>query len=350
MDQQQVAQIRDAVQHNCHVADAQHGSDYGLCTYLMKMREYFRWEKGLAFTDALANDEVGDWLTAREHLWAQLTDSEFLPICIDGCSYDAFDISAINDALQELGLVYSGGLGNSGRPHFFLGEMERREVHSDYALLVSGRELARDLAAPPAMMRDEMIFVRRESLCRMLWEKLESWRWRRPDNALGRAFSCYDFERDLNGSLEAMTDSELDLVLLHEQGECRAGEWLGEQWNRMLLDLIHTPAELAARAVRDHIADCMVTLPGLSLLDRPASVHFFMGNLGAMRKQLYPALQSVYANWIGSGDGMLLGQAAAHGERHWKRVADEMLALHRTHGKAAAGPLRELAESSRLED
>jgi DNA topoisomerase IA len=48
------------------------------------------------------------------------------------------------------------------------------------------------------------IFLRRESLRRLLWEKLESWRWSRPDNALGRAFACYDFEGDLEESLDAV--------------------------------------------------------------------------------------------------------------------------------------------------
>ena len=336
------------MQHNCHISDARHGSEYGLCTYLMKMREYYRWEKGLGFGDALVKDEVGDWLSARECLWAELAESDFVPIAIDGRVYDPFDVRSINQALCGLGLVYSGGLGNAGRPHFFLGEMERRECHSDFSLVVSGRELARDLAAPPAMTRDEVIFVRRESLRRMLWEKLESWRWNRPDNAMGRAFSCYDFEQDLDTALAAMTDSELDLVRLHEQGECKAGDWLGEGWNQMLLDLVQTPAELAARAVRDHLADCLVTLPGLADMDRPASVHFYMGNLGAMRKQLFPGLQTVYERWVESGDAGLLAQAAVRGVDHWQQVASEMLALHASQGADAAPALLELAENNRL--
>ena len=46
-------QLCDAVQKNCHISDARHGTDYGLCTYLMKMREYFRWEQGLGFEATL---------------------------------------------------------------------------------------------------------------------------------------------------------------------------------------------------------------------------------------------------------------------------------------------------------
>ena len=60
------------MQRNCDIADAQHGGDYTLCVYLMKMREYFRWEAGLPFNARLPKDEVGEWLTAREGLWESL--------------------------------------------------------------------------------------------------------------------------------------------------------------------------------------------------------------------------------------------------------------------------------------
>ncbi|MCU7880956.1 MAG: hypothetical protein KZQ66_19710 [Candidatus Thiodiazotropha sp. (ex Lucinoma aequizonata)] len=71
-----------------------------------------------------------------------------------------------------------------------------------------------------------------------------------------------------------MVEKELDAVLLHEQGEYLAGQQLGEIWDRMILDLGHSPAELMARAVRDHWADCRVRLPRLLEIEDQASVHF----------------------------------------------------------------------------
>lgn len=348
MNQQQIDEIRANVQHNCHIADARHGADYGLCTYLLKMREYFRWEQGLGFSSSLGKEELGDWLTAREALWAGLEEADFVPVRIAGVEYGPFDANAINDLLHEQGLVYSGGLGAAGRPHFFIGELVLREQRDGYSLMVSGRELARDLAAPPAMSREGMIFVRRESLRRMLWEKLESWRWSRPDNALGRAFACYGFEKELDAALDEMTDSELELVLLHEQGECLAGDLLGDQWNRMLLDMPHSPAELAARAVRDHLADCSVTLTRLAEMNRPASIHFFMGNLSAMRKLLFPSLQQAYQAWRESGEAEPIRVLAERGVEHWARLAHEMLGLHREQGRDAARSIHALSERSRL--
>jgi hypothetical protein len=341
-------EIRVSVQRNCHIADARHGSEYGLCTYLMKMREYFRWEMGRGFNDNLGKDEVGDWLTEREDLWSRLGESEYTAIRVEGRDYDPFDNQAINRSLLDYGLVYSGGLGYTGRPHFFLAELEHKEELPDYSLYVSGIELARDLAAPPAMTRGDLIFVRRESVRRMLWEKLETWRWARPDNALGRAFACYDFERDLHASLEAMTGNELELVMLHERGECLAGDRLGEQWNRMLLDLTQTPAELVARSVRDHLADCLVTLPALAEMGRDASIHFYMGNLNAMRKELVPGLFGVYESWLSDRDSSSIGDIARRGVDHWSRSADKMLDLYRAEGAEAAVRINRLAESIRL--
>ena len=160
------------------------------------------------------------------------------------------------------------------------------------------KEYARDLTAPPAMTCGDAIFLRRDSLRRLLWEKLESWRWNRPDNALGRAFACYDFEGDLHAALDAMTDQEIQAVLWHEQGEYQVGCRYGEAWNRMLLDLIQTPAEIMARAVRDHLADCLVTLPALAEAGDAPSLHFYLGNLNAMRRTLFPALETAYADWL----------------------------------------------------
>jgi hypothetical protein len=344
-----ILDLTRAVQHNCHISDARHGADYSLCTYLMKMREYYRWEQGLPFGAVLEKARVGDWLQAREQLWEGLEEAELSPIEVDGERFDPFEADAINACLAPHGLVYSAGLGGSAKPHFFLGDLESHTQQGGYAVFVSAREHARDLGAPPAMTIGRSIFLRRESLRRMLWEKLESWRWTRPDNALGRAFSCYDFEGALDASLEAMTDREIAAALLHEQGEYEAGQHLGDGWNRMLLDLVLTPAELMARAVRDHLADCLVTLPALAQAGDAASLHFYLGNLTNMRKQLFPGLQGAYDGWLKGGDTRPLADLARQGAAHWEGLAREMMRRHaELDGPLAVGPIQELVAASPL--
>lgn len=340
--------LTDAVQRNCHISDARHGTDYTLCIYLMKMREYYRWERGIAFSARLPKEDVGNWLVERERLWESLGEASFDPLVIEGQSFDPFDEHAINQRLAGSGLVYGSGLGINGKPHFFLGSLERRDDADGFSVIVADEEYARDLAAPPAGLRERTVFVRRESLRRMLWEKLESWRWNRPDNALGRAFSCYDFENDLEVSLDAMTETELQAVLLHEIGEFQAGCQLGETWNRMLVELSDTPAELVARGVRDHLADCVYTLPKLIQEGRAASIHFYMGNLNNMRKAIFPGLYGAYEEWLDNEDWGFLEAMADAGREHWGAQATRMMEIFNRFGSRAAERMRGLEKEINL--
>lgn len=335
-----------SVQHNCHIADARHGADYGMCTYLLKMREFYRWEQRLPFTVSLAKEAVGDWLVAREALWGDIAEQDFGPVRLGDMYFDAFDSMAINAALAPFELVYSAGLVQGGRPNFFLGELERREAPADgFELWLAGDEYARCLNSPPAMNAGRSIFLRRESLRRYLWERLESWRWNRPDNAFGRALACYPFDEDLDAALQSMTEDELATAREHEIGEYLAGQQFGDAWNAMLLDLSQTPAELMARAVRDHWADCHRTLPMLVATGRVASIHCFVGNFSAMRRQLFPGMDRAYQAWQSTSDLQVLADMAAIGRVHFARLAEDILALHAEQGAAAVKPIAALVES-----
>ena len=338
-----------AVQHNCDIVDARHGSDYGICTYLLKMRELYRWERGLALGVRLDKDEVGDWLTARESHLETLEQAEFSALAVGGRSIDPFDAEAVNEALAEDGLVYSAGLVDGARPHFFLAELEREQQAKDgFLLRVAGRELARCLYAPPAMSRGSSIFLRRESLRRYLWEKYESWLWSRPQNAMARAIAHYPFDEALDEALDSMTRAEMAVIEAHERGEHQAGLDLGEGWEAMLIDLSLTPAEIMARAVRDHLADCTHTLPMLIAGRREPSLHLFMGNLGAMRKQLFPSLLRAYDDWRSSGDISVFSGPIREGAAHWLGLARRMLELHEQNRDGAAKQIAAEVEASTL--
>ena len=67
---------------------------------------------------------------------------------------------------------------------------------------------------------------------------------------MSRAFACYDFDKDIDLALEQITDNEVEAAVLHEIGELRAGELLGEQWHHMLAAMPRSQAEIMARACR----------------------------------------------------------------------------------------------------
>ena len=341
--------ICKSVQHNCHIADARHAEDYTMCTYLLKMREYFRWEQQLGCRSVIPREALGDWLSERESLWGEVLAAEFQPVEIDGQLLDPFDTEAINSVLAPHGLVYSAGLEAGAKAHFFLGRLLYRETEGDqFTLYMSGDELARCLNAPPAMTSKHAIFLRRQSMHRYLWEKYETWAWSRPDNALGRALACYPFDASPDEALEAMTDNEMPLVKSHEMGEREAGRLLGEDWNNMLLDLAHSPAELMARAVRDHLADCLYSLPLLAEQNQAPSIHFFMGNLSGMRKLLFPTLQKAYDQWLDTADTSAFATIAGSGAVHWLALAEDMMELYAVGGPMAEDALKLLVKSRKL--
>jgi hypothetical protein len=344
----QLDRLAQTVQHNCHIADARHASDYTMCVYLLKMREYYRWEMGLPFTQSLSNREVGDWLVARESLWQALEGEDYRPIETAGAAYDCFDAEAINEALTSERLVYSGGLGHHCRPHFFLADLERREEHGAFQILVAGKEHARDLTAPPAMARDNTIFVRRESFQRLIWEKFEEWRWQKRDNPMGRAIAAYDFERDVDEALESMTDNEVEAVVLHEVGEVLAGDALGEPWHDMIAALPRSRTEIMARAVRDHLADALSTLPGLLERELEASLHFYVANLNGMRREIFPSLLAAYEEWHSTGHLQALHRQVDASRQHWQHVAEDMLNLYQRHGPDCGDRLESLIARSYL--
>jgi hypothetical protein len=341
-------ELRLAVQRNCHISDARYAGEYSLCTYLLKMREYYRWEKGFGPTAKLHNGEVGNWVDRREQLWARLENDSFEPLNLCGQRFDPFDDDGINRELLRQGLVYSGGYGRFGKPHFFLARVLRVEACGDHVVIVSGEEYARDLSAPPAMTRGKTIFVRRESLHAMISERVEEWRWKQRDNAMARAMAYYDIEPDLERALDKITDNELETAILHELGELIAGELLGTAWEELLLGVVRTPAEVAARAVRDQLADCLSTLPALLALENLPAIHFYFANLSGMRKELSPGLTQAYQRLVESGDLSELKRSVPLGSRRWLSVARDLLELHRRHGAGCGSHVAALAEQSRL--
>lgn len=333
--------LRTAVQKNCHISDAAHARSYTMCTYLLKMREYFRWEMGYPFSASLPKDELGAWLEQREQIWEELESTPFLTLPLGGREYGPFDSDAINRELLPQGLVYHGGYGGHAAPHFFLGTLLRSERRGRFEVLVSEREFARDLAAPPAMMLGGKIFVRRESLRRLLWERIDEWQWRRQGNAMAQALAPYDFDRDPAAALERMTDNEIEAVILHELGECLAGEQLGAEWNDMLLAVSGSRAEIMARAVRDHLADCLSTLPALLEGENTASLHFYFANLKGMRRELFPGLLEAYRHWLDSGSLNRLAEEVLRGTDLWQEQAWQLLDLYRQHGEECGAQIEQ---------
>jgi hypothetical protein len=324
-----------SVQRNCHIADSRHAREMTLCNYLLEMREFYRWEHEVPLARALPRQELGSWISEREALWDGLQAEELEPLHVGEHSYDAFEVAAINAALLPLGLVYGGGYGRFGKPHFFLAQLERHEQRQGLRLFVSGCEWARDLTAPPAALQGGAVFLRRDALRRWLWEKVEIWGVRKADGALKSALECYGFAADANMGLERMAEQEAETLILHELGEAMAEPLLGAAWPDLIASFTGRRAEILARAVRDNLADCLSTLPRLIEREAACSIHFHFANFEGMRASLFPMLDRAYRRWRESGNLEPLREAAQAGSAHWHEAALSLLRAHQADPAAA---------------
>lgn len=340
----------EVVQTNCQIADARHAADMTLCTYLLQMREFFRWETGLPFGASLPRDAVGAWIAERESLWASLEEQPFLalPLSIapETAGPDPFDIATINSRLLPEGLIYGAGMVGANRPVFFLAELHAQQQREGLLLLTAGRELARGLIAPPGTLgrwdeaRDAIV-IRRESLARWCWERFEAFSLRRtPGSAFHAVVEAYGLDRDFDAALPRWLEEQAESVLLHELGEHRAGQWLGPSWSALRMSLPTRRGELYARAVRDHLADLEVTLP--TLLDRDAepSIHFWFASYDGVRELLFPSLMLAYESWRGGDKGLALRNAIVKGKTHFRRLAQRVIEAH-SRDANHAGPIIE---------
>ncbi len=198
-------------------------------------------------------------------------------------------------------------------------------------MLVSDREHARGLNPPPAAMRGDLVFVRRDVLRRSLWTRMETASRRTAGDAFGAAFAAYATDADTPATLERMTEGETKTLVLHELGERAAARALGPDWEAMLAQIADRRTELVVRAVRDLIADCSVTLR--VLLDRNAdgSIHFWFSLLDGHRRELVPQLRTAYAVFA-AGDRAPLHDAIARGEQQFTELAHALLASWRERG------------------
>lgn len=346
------ARLVQAVQANCHVADARHAADLSLCNYLLQMREFFRWERGLPFGAHLARDEVGSWIAGREALWEAHESRDYAALPVpdgDGTvrEIDPFDAEAVNAALLPQGLVYGAGLIGGTRPVFFVAELHSLGSREGLRVQQAGRELARGLASPPAALAggdDGPVVLRRESMARHCWERYEAFQLR---PAAGSAFDAmlqaYGFERGFEPALARWLDDHAEVALLHELGEHEIGRRCGAAWQAMREALPTRRAVLQATAVRDQLADCLRTLPALRAR-RPApdgstdgaALHAWFAGYEGLREVYFPGLADAYRAWRGGDGGTALDAAVARGRAHFEGLVQRLLDCHAADGALAA--------------
>jgi len=115
-------------------------------------------------------------------------------------------------------------------------------------------------------------------------------------------------------------------------GELHAGHLLGAQWEEMLQEVGDRRTEVVLRAVRDLLADCLVTLPRLTARTATRSLLFWQANFDGLRRALAPELVESCLMKSGTPDFDRLERTVDSSRRLWEQRACELLAGWRKGG------------------
>ena len=226
-------------------------------------------------------------------------------------------------------------LGLFGAPLFFLATRDAEELRDGARVIIADRELARGCVAAPAASRQGTVIVRLDALRRWLWTRAEASQRNAHERTFAAAMSAYAKSGDAADTVERMARGESETLVLHELGELRAAPLLGTQWEEMLEAIDDRRAELTLRALRDLLADCLVTLPQLVARDAHASLLFWFATFDGLRRALAPSIVDAYRIDEGRVDAVALAHATQAVGEEALATALDLCAAWRDGGAAA---------------
>jgi hypothetical protein len=343
-----IAALSAAVQHNCHIADARHAGELTMCTYLLQMREFWRWEHRLPLGAPVDRSAVGPWLAGREALWDRVQGDDWRPLPLPGgvVVADPFEVDRVNAAVRDGGWIYGAGMVGRARPVFFLARVCRHYALEGLEVVEASEEVARTLLAPPAALAGGAqgpVLLRRQAMARWCWERTEGVALRPAGRAAQAADPTlamvrhYGLDRDFHAGLQAWLDDQCATALQHELAEHRLNMADGEAWAGLRKSLPEGRPLALLAALRDLLADLGHTLPRLLQGATPAgALHTWFAGFDGLRSLLFPGLPAAYAAWRAGDQGQALRSACSGGQAHFDALATTLRAAWHAEGEGCA--------------
>jgi hypothetical protein len=322
------------VLHNCNIADSKHAGLYSICGLALRLRDLYKWEKGLAPWVERDSKEILSWIGEKEDVWDGLVENEFCEIRLMGHAYDPFDVQGINSVIKPHALFYSAGYVYSLRPTFFLAQLEERRNLNAHSVFTLGRELARDLQVFPALSQGNAIILRKEAAAFYLWDKIF---FLKKSGRKSLEFALKKFGLDPNDShalkanLNAISVIELETYLHHELGEIEDTVFDRGVWREMISEFPHTPIELYLRTIKDILADTNEkgTLRFIITEQRSGSLGLYVAFLDGLKKEILHGLIAAFEGFLETENWQLVTEAVQRGYEKAKKQAKMMTEIYR---------------------
>lgn len=320
------------VQYNCDISDARDHGIYSMCSLVLKLRNLYKWEKGLQPWSEPEAAELLDWIEARESYWEEIAEKEFRPLSLNGRTYPADDVNAVNGNSGAQPYFYGAGHGRSMKAIFFLAEVEDHLTMEDCPVLVLGREHAREMASPFAMVQEGQVLVRTEPLRYFLYDHIQELRsscrssFRYFLNSYGLLTDGELDQQKLSAALDQIAVNERHLFIYHEIGELLEDSLDSEIQRRIIGRFPGSVIEFTSRAVRDVLADTHPRglLAHLVKVRKESTLALFVSFVDGLRQELFPELGSAWKGFIEHKNWNDLEQARTDCRKRTKRLAEKI--------------------------
>ena len=321
------------VLNNCDISDSQHAGFYSICGLALRLRDLYKWEKGIDPWVEKDSSEILEWIEDKEEKWDKLTASHFEEITVLGNTYDPFDTKKINAVLESYGFIYGSGYAYSLKPTFFLAKIDDKKEINGYTVYILGRELARDLMTLPALSQDDSVLIRREPARLFFWDQVLYLK-KSGRSALRYALANYGVsDKDLKGirqSLEKIVADEMERYIYHELGEIQDTIFNRHTWQEIIATYPHSPIELLARSVKDLLADTndFGTLRYIIRERKASSLAFYVAFLDGLMKELFPEIRPAFNQFTETKDWDVINDAVDTGYLTARAYAEKMSQIY----------------------
>ncbi|MFV0437297.1 MAG: Sfum_1244 family protein [Desulfopila sp.] len=317
------------IQQNCDISDARDHGIYSMCTMVLKLRNLYKWEKGVEPWAEPEAADLLDWIDAKEKYWQTIAARDYRSLTLAGKRVAPLDLSTVNTLLPET-LFYGAGFGRSLKTVFFLAEQKERFTVAGCPVVVLDTELAREMASPFAMVQEGLIVIRSQSLRYFFWDQIQEVR-SSCRISLKEALAPYGgvtsegelhLER-LRQSLDTIVRQERDLFIYHEVGEMLEGALPTEILQEIIGRFPGSVLEFVSRAVKDLLAD---THPqGLLAFTvrekRHTTLSFYLAFLDGLRAKLFGEIHTGYRAYLADRDWRHIEGARSDCRRRLQEIA-----------------------------
>lgn len=305
------------IQHNCDISDARDHGIYSMCSMVLKLRNLYKWEKAIPPWGEPDPGDLLDWIEDKETYWADIAEEAYRPFMVDEKEISPYDPESMNRFLDDASLVYGAGLGRSLKAVFFLAERSEQRTVEGCPVVVLGREVAREMASPFAMVQESTIIIRRESLRYFLWDQIQELR-STCKSSMQYVLRSYGLLQ--NGSLDqelfrskldTMVEEEMDLFIYHEVGEMLQTTLDSGSLQILTARFPGSVIEFVCRAVKDILADThpQGLIAYCAREQRASSLGLYLGFLDGLRKELFPEMAMAWQYFLESEDWSGIEQA-----------------------------------------